>query len=64
MTEKDLSDLEIAVQEQVEWVGLSFVRNARDVRALRDLLNGYGSHARIIAKIEKPEAVVDMRQHH
>ena len=60
MTEKDLSDLEIAVQEQVEWVGLSFVRNARDVRALRDLLNGYGSHARIIAKIEKPEAVVDI----
>ena len=60
LTEKDLADLEVAVQEQVEWVGLSFVRNAQDVRELRDLLNGYGSHARIIAKIEKPEAVVDI----
>jgi len=60
LTEKDLADLEVAVQEQVEWVGLSFVRNAQDVCELRDLLNGYGSHARIIAKIEKPEAVVDI----
>lgn len=60
LTEKDLADLEVAVQEKIEWIGLSFVRSAQDVYELRRLLDDYGSHARIISKIEKPEAVVDI----
>ncbi len=60
LTEKDLADLEVVMQERIEWIGLSFVRNAQDVYELRRLLDDYGSHARIVAKIEKPEAVVDI----
>jgi pyruvate kinase len=60
LTEKDLADLEVAVQERIEWIGLSFVRNAQDVYELRGLLDDYGSHSKIISKIEKPEAVVDI----
>lgn len=60
LTEKDLADLEVAVQERIEWIGLSFVRNAQDVYELRRLLDEYGSHSKIISKIEKPEAVVDI----
>jgi pyruvate kinase len=60
LTEKDLADLEVAVQEKIEWIGLSFVRSAQDVYELRRILDDYGSHARIISKIEKPEAVVDI----
>lgn len=60
LTEKDLADLEIAVQERIEWIGLSFVRSAQDVYELRRILDDYGSHSKIISKIEKPEAVVDI----
>lgn len=60
LTEKDLADLEVAVQERIEWIGLSFVRSAQDVYELRRLLDNYGSHSKIISKIEKPEAVVDI----
>lgn len=60
LTEKDLADLEVAVQERIEWIGLSFVRSAQDVYELRRLLDDYGSHSKIISKIEKPEAVVDI----
>lgn len=60
LTEKDLTDLEVAVQERIEWIGLSFVRSAQDVYELRRLLDNYGSHSKIISKIEKPEAVVDI----
>lgn len=60
LTEKDLADLEVAVQERIEWIGLSFVRSAQDVYELRRILDDYGSHSKIISKIEKPEAVVDI----
>ncbi len=57
LTEKDLADLEFALQHEVEWVGLSFVRKADDIQLLRKIIAEHGSNARIIAKIEKPEAV-------
>jgi pyruvate kinase len=60
LTEKDLSDLDFALAKDVDWVALSFVRNARDIIELRHLINSKESHARIMAKIEKPEAIEDI----
>ena len=60
LTEKDLADLDVAMDENVDWIGLSFVRNAQDIKELRTILDKNGSNAGIIAKIEKPEAVSDI----
>ena len=57
LTRKDLDDLDLAVELEVDFVALSFVRSAADVRDLRALLEQAGSHAHVIAKIEKSEAV-------
>jgi pyruvate kinase len=57
LTRKDLADLEFALQLGVDFVALSFVRSAADVRDLRALIEQAGAHAHVIAKIEKAEAV-------
>ena len=57
LSEKDLADLDFALDQGVEWVALSFVRDAKDINELRKLINAKKSRARIIAKIEKPEAL-------
>jgi pyruvate kinase len=60
VTQKDRADLEFALGLDVDYVALSFVRSANDVRQLRELLHEAGSTAQIIAKIEKAEAVDDL----
>jgi pyruvate kinase len=62
LTKKDLEDVVVAMEEEVEWIGLSFVRDANDVAELRKIINDFGSYAKIVSKIEKPEAVVDIDQ--
>ncbi len=57
LTSKDLDDLEFALGLGVDFIALSFVRSAADVRDLRALIESAGSHANVIAKIEKAEAV-------
>lgn len=58
LTEKDLIDLAfLLTQPAVNWIALSFVRRADDIVDLRNRIEQAGHHARIIAKIEKPEAV-------
>jgi pyruvate kinase len=57
LTRKDLDDLDAALEFGVDYVALSFVRSASDVKALRTLIEARGSHAWVIAKIEKAEAV-------
>jgi pyruvate kinase len=57
LTRKDTADLEVALQLGVDFVALSFVRSAADVRDLRRLIDSAGSTARVIAKIEKAEAI-------
>ncbi len=57
ITRKDLDDLEFALELGVDFVALSFVRSASDVRALRTLIEARDSTARVIAKIEKAEAI-------
>jgi pyruvate kinase len=58
LTRKDLDDLDFALKVlDVDYVALSFVRSAADVRDLHDMIEHAGSRARVIAKIEKSEAV-------
>jgi pyruvate kinase len=57
LTQKDLIDLELALRLGVDYVALSFVRAAADVRDLQALIRERGSSARVIAKIEKAEAI-------
>jgi pyruvate kinase len=60
LTRKDLDDLEFALGLGVDFVALSFVRSAADVKALRTLIEARASQAWVIAKIEKAEAVADL----
>ncbi len=57
LTEKDLADLDFCIAHEVDWVALSFVRNAEEVSRLKRLLYERNSPIKVIAKIEKPEAV-------
>ncbi len=57
LTRKDAADLQFALEIGVDYVALSFVRSPADVRDLRALIEQAGSHAHVIAKIEKAEAV-------
>lgn len=57
LSSKDLLDLKALVEAGVDYVALSFVRNAEDVLALKEKLRRLHSHIPIIAKIEKPKAV-------
>jgi pyruvate kinase len=63
ITDKDKKDLVFALENQVDWIGLSFVRSAEDVSALKGLIQEqccFGRPPPVIAKIEKPEAVKDI----
>ncbi|MEZ6064636.1 MAG: pyruvate kinase [Planctomycetaceae bacterium] len=64
LTDKDLIDLDWAIRHQLDFVGLSFVRAAEDIRGLRERItqSGTASPPSIIAKIEKPEAIDDLDQ--
>lgn len=57
LTEKDLSDLAFIMQQPVNWIALSFVRTSTDIDELRDIIQKHRSPLKIVAKIEKPEAV-------
>ena len=59
ITPKDQADLEFALSKDVDWIGISFVRQASDIHELRNQINAADKHARIVAKIEKPEAIDD-----
>ncbi|CAN5476839.1 pyruvate kinase [soil metagenome] len=57
LTEKDLVDLEFGLKNNVDWIALSFVRKAKDIEILRAIIDEHKSTSRIVAKIEKPEAL-------
>lgn len=60
LTKKDREDLDFALQQNVDWIGLSFVRSARDIIELKHLIAAAHGKAKVIAKIEKPEAIADI----
>ena len=57
LTEKDHADLLFALEHGANWVALSFVRTAEDIIHLKNIIRHHGNHAKVIAKIEKPEAL-------
>lgn len=57
LTEKDLLDLQFCIEQKLDWVALSFVRSAAEVKRLKQIIQQQDSFLRVIAKIEKPEAV-------
>ena len=61
LTEKDLADLDFILTQNVDWIALSFVREVKDIMGLKDILKERKSKAKVIAKIEKPEAVTNIR---
>ncbi|MEO6947984.1 MAG: pyruvate kinase [Ginsengibacter sp.] len=61
LTEKDLDDLDFIIRQDVDWVALSFVREVKDITGLKDILTSRNSKIKVIAKIEKPEAVANIR---
>jgi pyruvate kinase len=62
ITEKDEVDLAFIIEQQLDWVALSFVRKVNDIVGLRDKLNKKKSKTKIIAKIEMPEALTNLRE--
>ena len=60
MSEKDIADLRFALHQDVDFIALSFVRNARDAEDVRRIMREEGIDRPVIAKIEKPQAVENL----
>lgn len=60
LTEKDLQDAFFMLEHEVDWIALSFVRKAEDVVHLKDFIKAKGKKTKVVAKIEKPEAMRDI----
>ncbi|MBN4062435.1 pyruvate kinase, partial [Bacteroidales bacterium AH-315-I05] len=60
LTENDKRDLKFALKNDVSWVALSFVRSAKDIIELKRIIAKQGGNTKVIAKIEKPEALNDI----
>lgn len=61
MTEKDRADLDFILTQKIDWVALSFVRKASDITQLKDIIKKHDSKLKVIAKIEMPEALRNLR---
>lgn len=57
LTEKDVKNINLAIDEDIDFIAHSFVRNAGDVRAVQEILDSRGSDTKIISKIENQEGV-------
>jgi pyruvate kinase len=60
ITEKDWADINFAIENRANWIALSFVRTAEDVIRLKQHLGEKSEYIKIIAKIEKPEAIINI----
>lgn len=57
LTKKDLDDLEFILTQKIEWIALSFVRKSKDIKDLKKIIKNRNLPHKIIAKIEKPQAI-------
>ena len=62
LTEKDLVDLDFILKEKLDWVALSFVRRVEDIKGIKKIIKDQQSKAKVIAKIEMPEALENIRE--
>ncbi|TGD83054.1 pyruvate kinase [Hymenobacter wooponensis] len=60
MTEKDIEDLKFGLENDVDWIALSFARRAEDIRFIKGLIAESGKTAKVIAKIETPEGLKNL----
>lgn len=60
MTDKDREDLIFGLDQGVDWVALSFVRNPQDIIEIKELISSTGKNVPVVAKIEKHEAIEQM----
>ena len=60
VTDKDKADLNFALAQQLDYIALSFIREPRDLRLARSLIQWAGAATPLIAKIEKPEALAHL----
>ncbi|MBX2952851.1 MAG: pyruvate kinase [Leadbetterella sp.] len=60
VTKKDYEDLDFGLANDVDWIALSFVRSAKEIYAIKEYIRSKGSGAKVIAKMEKPEAIQNM----
>src|SRR5690606_17829774 len=60
VTDKDYRDLDFGLENDVDWVALSFVRTAAEILDIKEYIRQKGSKALVIAKMEKPEAIQNM----
>ena len=60
VTDKDWADLDFGLANDVEWIALSFVREASEILDIKKYIASKGKDTRVIAKIEKPEAIVNI----
>lgn len=60
LTEKDRRDLDFALANGANWIALSFVRSPKDVQELKSIVGERNSYIKVMAKIEKPEALVEI----
>lgn len=61
LTEKDIADLDFILEQNLDWVALSFVRNTNDVREIKGRIKAKNSKIKLISKIEMPEALRNIR---
>ncbi|MGO4290981.1 pyruvate kinase [Chitinophaga sp. RAB17] len=62
LTDKDIVDLEFIIDHECDWVALSFVRSVKDLAVLRKRLEARNSKMKVISKIEKPEAIQNLKE--
>ncbi len=60
LTEKDHKDLLFGIEQDVDWIALSFVRSAQDIIDLKEIIKSKGKDIKVISKVEKPEAIENM----
>lgn len=60
LTEKDKKDLEVIMEHNLDWIGLSFVRSPRDIIELKHIISQNKKQTKVVAKIEKPEAIIEI----
>jgi pyruvate kinase len=60
LTEKDIKDANFVLDFDIDWIALSFVRNAADILDLKDIIKKKKKNTKVVAKIEKPEAISDI----
>lgn len=60
MTEKDIEDLKFGLENDVDWIALSFARRGEDIRFIKQIIAESGKQAKVIAKIETPEGLKNL----